>query len=130
MKFVVDTNVVVSGALRPASKPGRILDLMLAREFSYAGSTELVEEYREVLKRPKFGFDAASVDTLIDGLAAGAELGVPYPQRDVISNNPKDQFVIDLACAANAYITTGNAKHFVGYERTVSPAEALDLLRG
>lgn len=29
MKFVVDANVVVSGALRPASKPGRILDLML-----------------------------------------------------------------------------------------------------
>lgn len=37
--------------------------------------------------------------------------------------------VIDLECAANAYITTGNAKHFAGYERTVSPAEALDLLR-
>ncbi|WP_368285285.1 PIN domain-containing protein [Enorma massiliensis] len=53
MKFVVDANVVVSGALRPASKPGRILDLMLAREFSYAGWTELVEEYLEVLKRPQ-----------------------------------------------------------------------------
>lgn len=52
MMFVVDTNVVVSGALRPASKPGRMLDLMLVREFSHAGSTELVEEYREVLKRP------------------------------------------------------------------------------
>lgn len=129
MKFVIDTNVIVSGVLRPASKPGRILDLMLARESSYVVSTELVEEYREVLKHPKFGFDAASVDSLVGGLAAGAELVVPHPQRDVISNNPKDQFVIDLACAANAYITTGNAKHFVGYERTVSPAEALDLLR-
>lgn len=53
MKLVIDTNVIVSGVLRPASKPGRILDLMLAREFSYAGSTELVEEYREVLKRPQ-----------------------------------------------------------------------------
>lgn len=129
MKFVVDTSVVVSGMLHPASNPGRILDLMLAREFSYAGSTELVEEYREVLKRPKLGFDTALVDALVDGLAAGAEFVVPYPQRDVISNNPKDRFVIDLACAANAYITTGNAKHFAGYERTVSPAEALDLLR-
>ena len=130
MKFVVDTNVVVSGVLHPASNPGRILDLMLALEFPYVVSTELVEEYREVLKRPKFGFDAALVDTLVDGLAAGAELVVLYPQRDVISNNPKGQFVINLACAANAYITTGNAKHFAGYERTVSPAEALDLLRG
>ena len=115
--------------LRPASSPGRILDLMLAREISYAVSTELVEEYREVLKRPKLGFDTALVDALVDGLAAGAEFVVPYPQRDVISNNPKDRFVIDLACAANAYITTGNAKHFAGYERTVSPAEALDLPR-
>lgn len=115
--------------LRPASKPGRILDLMLAREISYVVSTELVEEYREVLKRPKFGFDAALVDALVDGLAAGAEFVVPHPQRDVISNDPKDQFVIDLACAANAYITMGNAKHFAEYERTVSPAEALDLLR-
>lgn len=107
MKFVVNTNVVVSGVLRSAPKPGRILDLMLAREFSYAGSTELVEEYREVLKRPKFGFDAALVDALVDGLAAGAEFVVPYPQRGAISNDPKDQFFIDLVCAANAYITTG-----------------------
>lgn len=116
-------------ALRFVSLSGRVLDLMLAREISYAVSTELVEEYREVLKRPKFEFDAALVDALVDGLAAGAEFVVPYPQRDVFSVDPKDQFVIDLACAANAYITTGNAKHFAGYERTVSPAEALDLLR-
>ncbi len=53
MKFVVDTNVIVSGVLRSALKPGRMLDLMLAREISYAVSTELVEEYREVLKRPQ-----------------------------------------------------------------------------
>lgn len=65
----------------------------------------------------------------MDGLAAGAELVVPYPQRGIISNDPEDQFVIDLACAANAYITTGSAEHFAGYGRTVSPAEALDLLR-
>lgn len=102
---------------------------MLAREISYAVSTELVEEYREVLKRPKLGFDTALVDALVDGLAAGAEFVVPYPQWGIISNDPKDQFVIDFACAANAYITTGSAKHFAGYGRTVSPAEALDLLR-
>ena len=40
-------------ALRFVSLSGRVLDLMLAREFSYAGSTEFVEEYREVLKRPQ-----------------------------------------------------------------------------
>lgn len=49
--------------------------------------------------------------------------------RGVSSRMTQRLVVIDLECAANAYITTGNAKHFAGYERTVSPAEALDLLR-
>lgn len=72
MRFVVYANAVVSGVLRLASKPERILDSMLSGELSYVVSTELVEEYRELLKRPKFGLDAALVEALADGLAEGA----------------------------------------------------------
>lgn len=130
MIFVVDTNVVMSGVLRPASKPGRILDLMLEHRISFVASTELIEEYREVLCRPKFGFNKGLVDALVDALDAGSEHVVAMPQRTVLSEDPKDQFVIDLALVANAYIVTGNARHFTAYERVVSTAEAFGLLGG
>lgn len=130
MKLVVDTNVIVSGVLRPASKPGRILDLMLECRISFVVSTELIEEYREALCRPKFGFDEGLVDALVYALEANAELMVPVPQRRVLSEDPKDQFVIDLALAASAYIITGNTRHFTAYEHVVSPAEAFGLLGG
>lgn len=128
MRVVVDTNVVVSGVLRPASKPGRILDLMLDGRLDVVSSTELIAEYREVLARPRFGFDAGLVNALVDEIEAVAEDVVPEVQLDVTSADPKDQFVIDLALAVDAYIVTGNVRHFLRYPKTVSPAELVVLL--
>lgn len=130
MRYVIDTNVVVSGLLRPSSKPGRILDLMLEGDLPFVSSTELIEEYREVLLRPKFGFEATLVDALVDELESLSIAVVPQPQAEVRSQDPDDQFVTDLAQAAGAAIVTGNARHFTAYEHVLSPAEALLELAG
>ena len=130
MRYVPDTNVVVSGVLFPASKPGLLLDLSLSRAISCVASHELVEEWRAVLKRPKFGFEAAAVDGLVDCLEAVCLQVVPLPQSRWLSPDPKDQFVVDLAAAAQAAIITGNARHFEAYPWVLSPAEAIEEIRG
>lgn len=128
MRWVLDTNVVVSALLKPASVPARLLDLALSGQLEVAVSAELMGEYREVLLRPKLRFSADDVDAVLELLRARAAWLVPWPQP-VTSSDPKDQFVIDLAVAADAYIVTGNVRHFSACPRTVTPAEALDLLR-
>lgn len=126
--FVVDTNVIVSGVLFPASKPGRVLDLLLDGRLNCVASVELLSEYRDILKRPKSGLDAGQVDLLVDGIEGLASVIVPRPQSTVLSDDPKDQFVIDLAVCASAYIVTGNTKHFASYPKTLSPSELLTML--
>lgn len=128
MRVVIDTNVIVSAVLRPASKPAQVLDLALEGRFDTVASPELIAEYREVLARPKFSFDMSLVDALVDGLEAMSEVVVPMPQSEVTSDDPKDQFVVDLAMAADALITTGNTRHFSRYPKTVTPAEFLEML--
>lgn len=125
MRCVIDTNVIVSGVLFPASNPGRVLDLMLDRSVHTVLSPQLAAEYRTVLKRPKFHLDAHTVDLLIDGLEAMAECVVPSPQATYRSPDSKDQFVIDLAVSRDAAIVTGNVRHFATYPVVLTPAEAL-----
>lgn len=49
MKIVVDTNVVVSGLLKPQSNPAEILNLILSRQVVLCADSRIINEYREVL---------------------------------------------------------------------------------
>lgn len=54
MRVVPDTNVVVSGLIRPVgSPPGELLDLWFTRGYDLVTSAALLAEYREVLNRPR-----------------------------------------------------------------------------
>ena len=49
------------GLLNPHGPPGRILDLVLAGKLRLLLDDRVVDEYREVLLRPRFDFDPADV---------------------------------------------------------------------
>jgi len=54
MKVVLDTNVIVSGILVPDGPSGMIVDLWAKGELTVVVSQLLIEEYLDVLLRPKF----------------------------------------------------------------------------
>lgn len=111
MKVVLDTNVLVSGLLSPFQAPGRILDLVLAGEFTPAFDDRILAEYREVLTRPKFTFDGSAVDDLLlyferAGVAVSA---LPW---HVDLPDPDDGIFLEVAWAAQAVLVSGNLRHF------------------
>ena len=53
---VIDTNVIVSAALRWKSVPGSILELAFSGVIIPVLNNEIVAKYKEVLSRPKFKF--------------------------------------------------------------------------
>lgn len=128
MRWLLDTNVVVSALLKPLSVPARLLDLALSGHIEVVVSNELLAEYREVLLRPKFRFSEGDVDAVLELLRSRAVSVVPVPQP-ATTPDPRDQFVIDLAATSGAVVVTGNTRHFEGFPRVVTPAEALSLLR-
>jgi putative PIN family toxin of toxin-antitoxin system len=54
MKAVIDTNIVVSAIIRDRLPERVLLFVMYAPEWQWMVSDEVVQEYREVIARPKF----------------------------------------------------------------------------
>jgi uncharacterized protein len=133
VRLVIDTNVVVSGALTPGGKPDQIVQLALAGQLLLLYDLRIIAEYREVLARPHLRLDPTTVKTLVDSLERVGEpvedaptYRRPVPDRD-------DLPFIEVAIAGSAdAIVTGNRAHFpedLGVE-VLSPGELLERLPG
>jgi uncharacterized protein len=127
LKVVYDTNVVVSAALKPGSIPASLLALAMSKRVRLFLSPAILEEYTEVLKRPKFRLELKAVDSFLRDLIRAATLVRPTRRITVASDEPDNRF---LECAQKAradYLVTGNTRHFPApaFEDTmiVSPAE-------
>lgn len=124
MKIVVDTNVVVSGLLKPQSNPAEILNLILSRQVVLCADSRIINEYREVLLRDKFPFPKKEVEVLVSYLESIAILISPPPTY----LKPKDLGdlpFIEIALHLNVPIVTGNTKHFENLKgiKILTPAE-------
>lgn len=54
-KLILDTNVLISALISSNSFPGLIIiDLVLEKKVQVCISGEIIKEYFEVIKRPKF----------------------------------------------------------------------------
>jgi predicted nucleic acid-binding protein len=65
VKEVIDTNVLVSGLLKPYSHPGAVIRQLAGGQIQLIYDARIIAEYREVLYRPLFGFKHADVEALL-----------------------------------------------------------------
>ena len=74
MKYyaVIDTNVLVSAALKWKSVPGSIVDLAFNEVIVPLVNKEILEEYRSVLLRPEFHLTEEIVQDIIDEFVSHA----------------------------------------------------------
>jgi putative PIN family toxin of toxin-antitoxin system len=108
---VLDTNVLVSALLSPFGPAARILEMLIAGEVQLALDDRILVEYRQVLARPKFGFDAEAVAELLDVLQSEAVLVLAQPRRQPLPD-PTDVAFLEVAAQAEAPLITGNQRHF------------------
>jgi putative PIN family toxin of toxin-antitoxin system len=115
MRAVVDTNIFVSGLLRPDGPPGAVVLAIAERRLTPVVCQAAMVEYGEVLRRRAFRFAAADVDAL---LAVTAELAiwveVPAYTGAPDLPDPADWPFLACALAAQCPVITGNVKHFPG----------------
>jgi putative PIN family toxin of toxin-antitoxin system len=109
--LVLDTNVVVSALLNSFGAPGRVLDLVVAGEVMAAYDDRVLAEWREVLRREKFGFAARDVEALLSFVEAEG-LGVNPKPLGAELPDPDDVPFLEAAHAAEATLITGNTKHY------------------
>ena len=130
MIIVLDTNVIVSGILRPYSKAAAILRLAATGIIQLAYDLRILSEYQDVLNRPKFTFAKEDINVFLDQVEKEGVLVSVIPLKFRLSD-PDDEPFLEVALAARAEaIITGNKRHFPKkeYQRTtiLSPAEFLE----
>jgi putative PIN family toxin of toxin-antitoxin system len=117
MKVVIDTNVVVSAALKDRDPKAVILFLASRGDTEWVVSPEIMAEYREVLSCPKFGLPDDIRQSWFDMLDS---LTVPV-DIDLDIDFPRDRKDAKfLACA----VAVG-ADYFVTGDRDFSEAKKL-----
>ncbi len=128
---VIDTNVLVS-ALLPSQKVTNttiILTEVLRGRITPVYNDEILDEYREVLSREKFHIHQIYIDTVINHVInTGLKLGRTKSLEGVFPD-PKDVVFYEVTLSKDdAYLVTGNIKHFPRKPFVVTPAEMVAIL--
>jgi len=132
LKIVLDTNVLVSATV----SKGTCFELLRradAGEVSLFLSFDIIQEFKEVISRRKFGYDQEHVESVLNKLIGMTNLIESPPRIDVIEDDPKDNVILACALSINAdYLVSGD-EHLLSLNefkgtRIVSPKEMLEIL--
>lgn len=128
---VIDTNVLVSALLssKDDSATVQIVGHLICGTIIPIYSNAIVKEYREVLSRKKFGFSSEAVDYLLSAIEKYGMLVEPCPSGMVLPDMKDLPFyeVVLEKRSDDAYLVTGNIKHFPQEPFIVTPRELLDI---
>lgn len=128
----IDTNVLVSALLSSKDDTAtvQILEKVISGEIISVYSNVIIKEYREVLSRKKFGFSGETIEYLLSALEKYGILVEPSPSGIILPDMKDLPFfeVILEKHDGNAYLVTGNIRHFPKEPFVVTPRELLDIL--
>jgi putative PIN family toxin of toxin-antitoxin system len=127
MKVVLDTNVIVSALLNPNGLPAGILSLVLTGTIELSYDNRIFSEYKEVLHRNKFGFDAELIDTLLDFITHEGKFINAIPLNTPFKDEEDKKFYEVFKSGLIDWLITGNKKDFPAEKNIVTPKEYLDL---
>lgn len=122
---VIDTNVLVSALWSQdvKSPPMRVLSAFVGNVFTALISNEIMIEYADVLKRPKFGFDEDDVDRLLRYFERHAVRVEPVESALSFPDADDKVFYCTALARDNAKVVTGNLKHYPVSPIVVTPAQ-------
>jgi uncharacterized protein len=131
----LDTNILISGAARPESIPGKLVLAFLDGVFTLVTSEYQLNEFARVSRYPRMKkfLKPARAGFLMNKLRKRALIIEPGERLDV-SPDPDDNIIIAVAVAGNAqFLVSGDGPHVIALEkvgsvRIVTAAQAVELL--
>ena len=112
LRLVIDTNVVISAALKPAGLQRTVLLLAMTKPARLYVSRPILAEYGDVLARPELQIRRGLRLQLLQLIKNRSYPVVPTRKLEV-AGDPDDNIFIECADAARAdYLITGNLRHF------------------
>lgn len=129
---VIDTNVLVSALLSNHMNAAtvQVVSRVIGGEIVPVYSNEIMREYREVLGRKKFKFEPSMINYVLSAIEKYGVLVEPL-FTGVILPDMKDLPFYEVVMekrSDNAYLVTGNLKHFPVKPFIVTARQMLDIL--
>jgi putative PIN family toxin of toxin-antitoxin system len=112
LRLVIDTNIVVSAALKPDGLQRTVFLLAITKPARLYVTDAILAEYGEVLARPELKIRRGLRQELLQLIKNhGQPVRAIRPLR--IAKDPDDDKFLECADAARAdYLATGNQRHF------------------
>ena len=118
--------------LRSDANTAKVLEYTFSGRVTPVYNEEIIDEYTEVLSRPKFGFDRKLVELLVDHIR---RVGISSDRLNSDEDFPdKDDIVFyevtlsQLSRDEHTYLVTGNIKHFPAKSFVVTPKEFVEIV--
>ena len=133
MKYyaVIDTNVLVSAMIKWDSAPGSVIALIFSGTIVPLLNERIIREYREVLKRKKFHLTDEIIDPVVDEIERLGKY-IDAEGIDLDFSDPGDRIFYEVVMeerkTEDAYLVTGNIRHFPVKPYVVTPRRMLDII--
>jgi putative PIN family toxin of toxin-antitoxin system len=128
LRLVLDTNVVISAALKPEGLQRTVFLLAISKPARLYVSEAILVEYRMVLARPELRIRRGLQMQFLDLLENRARM--VSPARLVrASSDPEDDKFLECADEARAdYLVTGNLRHFPKFWKATKVVSAREFV--
>lgn len=91
---------------------GEIVRMLSAGAIALSFDARILSEYKEVLRRPRFGFEEQKIAALLDYIVYRGRAVAPTPLSQSLPD-PDDEPFLEIALASQAScLVAGNQKHF------------------
>jgi putative PIN family toxin of toxin-antitoxin system len=131
LRLVIDTNVLISAAIKPAGLQRTVLLLAITKPARLYVSRPILNECSEVLARPELRIRKGLRQQLLQLIKNRCYTMAPTRRLEVTSD-PDDNIFVECADAARAdYLVTGNQKHFPRFwkkTKVITPREFISLV--
>jgi putative PIN family toxin of toxin-antitoxin system len=131
LRLVIDTNVVVSAAIKPDGLQRTVVLLALTKPARWYVSDAIFSEYSTVLARPELKIRRGLRQQLVQLVRNRTHAVVPS-RLPVITVDPADNIFVECADAARAdYLITGNQRDFPAFWKStkiISSKEFLNII--
>ena len=124
---VIDTNVIVSALLsrNPDAATVKVFNAVSDGIICPLFNQEIIEEYMDVLCRDKFKLPICHIESVVKKIQ---QLGI-MAERVHSSEEFHDIVFYEVALSKeDAYLVTGNTKHFPKSPIVVTPAEMMEII--
>jgi putative PIN family toxin of toxin-antitoxin system len=129
LRLVIDTNVVVSAALKPEGLQRTMVLLAMTWPARWYVSDAIMLEHGMVLARPELKIRRSLRQQLLQLIKNRTRVVTPsrLPQ---VTSDPDDNIFIECADAARAdYLVTGNQHHFPTFWKNTKIISSSEFLR-